>query len=203
MTALWGARRGRRRIRGPSTRTRRVCRSRPRRRARQAKPAPVGYTQESRPPASTANRAAVLTDILTKIYGLRADGKDFPTCSAAKIAAPKRHRLPEGRAGRDRLDHVASSAPRTTSRRAGTTATRSARLEQRPGQADVLLRRRSPRSTSAGGLKTGEHRRRIRRPTRPRASTWSSTSRFRRTYVDFPAPGLAGSLTSEHLSGSR
>ena len=50
------------------------------------KPAAVGYTEDYKASSSQGNaRAAILTNIKTTIYGLRADGKDFPTCSAAKI----------------------------------------------------------------------------------------------------------------------
>ena len=52
-----------------------------------AKPVPIGYTQKIVAKGTPPNRTAVLTDILTKIYGLKADGKDFPQCSAAKISA--------------------------------------------------------------------------------------------------------------------
>jgi hypothetical protein len=36
-------------------------------------------------PGTPGNRAGVLSDIKTTVYGLKVDGKDFPTCSAAKI----------------------------------------------------------------------------------------------------------------------
>ncbi len=49
-----------------------------------AKPVPVGYTQKIDAKGTNGNRTAVLTDIVTKIYGLKADGKDFPTCTATK-----------------------------------------------------------------------------------------------------------------------
>jgi hypothetical protein len=38
-------------------------------------------------PGTAGNRAGVLSKIVTTIYGLKVDGKDFPTCSAAKIQA--------------------------------------------------------------------------------------------------------------------
>ncbi len=54
-----------------------------------SKPVPVGYTQHYIAKGTSGNRTAVLTDIKTTIYGLKADGKDFPTCSLNKIAAAK------------------------------------------------------------------------------------------------------------------
>lgn len=51
------------------------------------KPAPVGFTQNIKASGTNGNRTAVLSDITTKVYGIKADGKDFPTCSLNKIAA--------------------------------------------------------------------------------------------------------------------
>jgi hypothetical protein len=52
-----------------------------------SKPVPIGYTQDINAAGTNGNRTAVLLDIKTKIYGLTADGEDFPTCSLNKIAA--------------------------------------------------------------------------------------------------------------------
>ena len=38
-------------------------------------------------PGTPGNRAGVLKDIKTTIYGLKVDGKDFPTCPASKITS--------------------------------------------------------------------------------------------------------------------
>ena len=53
------------------------------------KPAPSGYTEAFTVHGSGSNRPGVLLDIKTKIYGFQEDGKDFPTCSLATIAAAK------------------------------------------------------------------------------------------------------------------
>jgi hypothetical protein len=47
----------------------------------------VAFSQVYVAGGNNGNRTAPLTDIKTKIYGLKPDGKDFPTCSQAKIAA--------------------------------------------------------------------------------------------------------------------
>ena len=52
-----------------------------------AKPVAIGFTQHFTAGGLNGNRTAVMKDITTKIYGLKSDGKDFPTCSAAKIIA--------------------------------------------------------------------------------------------------------------------
>jgi hypothetical protein len=52
-----------------------------------AKPVPIGYTQDIKAQGTNGNRTAVLLDIKTTIYGLKADGKDFPTCTLNQISA--------------------------------------------------------------------------------------------------------------------
>ena len=53
------------------------------------KPSPIGFTQDITAAGTNGNRTAVTLDFLTKIYGLKVDGKDFPTCSLHKIATAK------------------------------------------------------------------------------------------------------------------
>jgi hypothetical protein len=50
-------------------------------------PSAIGFTQQYVANGTNGNRTAPLTNIKTVIYGLVSDGKDFPTCSASKIAA--------------------------------------------------------------------------------------------------------------------
>ena len=50
-------------------------------------PVPTGYTENLKVHGTGGNRAGVQLIIKTRIYGLVEDGKDFPTCSAAKIGA--------------------------------------------------------------------------------------------------------------------
>lgn len=52
-------------------------------------PAPIGFTERYTAGGTGGNRTAPLTDIKTKVYGVVADGKSFPTCSLAKIQAAK------------------------------------------------------------------------------------------------------------------
>jgi hypothetical protein len=49
-------------------------------------PVAVAFTQIYHADGNNGNRTAPLTNVKTKIYGLKADGKDFPTCSLTKIA---------------------------------------------------------------------------------------------------------------------
>ena len=52
-------------------------------------PSAIAFTQVYQAGGTGGNRTAPLTDIKTKIYGVTTNGKDFPTCSQAKIAAAK------------------------------------------------------------------------------------------------------------------
>lgn len=51
-----------------------------------AKPVTLGYTEDLQAAGTNGNRTAPLTDIKTTIYGLKEDGKDFPTCTLAQIS---------------------------------------------------------------------------------------------------------------------
>jgi hypothetical protein len=50
-------------------------------------PSPMGFTQTYVANGTNGNRTAPLVDVKTVIYGMVSDGKDFPTCSSAKISA--------------------------------------------------------------------------------------------------------------------
>jgi hypothetical protein len=50
-------------------------------------PAAIGFTENYQANGTNGNRTAPLTDIKTKIYGIKPNAKGRPTCSAAKIAA--------------------------------------------------------------------------------------------------------------------
>jgi hypothetical protein len=52
-------------------------------------PVPVGFTQTLLASGTSGNHAAPLVDLKTTFYGMRSNGKDFPTCSASKIAHMK------------------------------------------------------------------------------------------------------------------
>jgi hypothetical protein len=54
-----------------------------------AAPAPIGFNENITATGTDGNRTAVLLNITTKVYGLKMDGKDFPTCTLAQISAAK------------------------------------------------------------------------------------------------------------------
>ncbi len=49
-------------------------------------PSPLGFTQILHASGTSGNHAAPLVDLKTTFYGIRSNGKNFPTCSASKIA---------------------------------------------------------------------------------------------------------------------
>jgi hypothetical protein len=52
-------------------------------------PSAIGWTQSYVAGGTNGNRTAPLTDIKTTVYGVKSDGKDFPTCSLTKIGNAK------------------------------------------------------------------------------------------------------------------
>ena len=78
------------------------------------KPVPTGFTQDITAMGTNGNRTAVTLDCLTKIYGLKVDGKDFPKCSLKQIATDAERATAAARrkrAGRDRLNHRCAGSP--------------------------------------------------------------------------------------------
>jgi hypothetical protein len=165
-----------------------------------SKPVPVGFKQHYKADGTNGNRTATLVNITTKIYGLVADGKDFPTCTLGKIAAAKNDTgCPKGAM-------VATGAI--------TAVVGSASNFKVPGTAcDPLLHvwnggqgklvfffvDQAPAHQCLGGaLTTGQ--------VGPYPGTVKRVGKFLVTnvpipkYVDFPAPGLVGSLLSEDLN---
>jgi hypothetical protein len=164
-----------------------------------AKPVPISYNQNIVAKGTNGNRTAVLTDIVTKIYGLKADGKDFPQCTAKTIAA----------AGND------TSCPKGAMVATGaiTAAVGSATNFTAAAEAcDPLLHvwnggqgkltfffvDQVPNHECLGGnLKTGQ--------VGPYPATYKTQGKYLVIdvpvphYVSFPAPGVAGSLETEHL----
>jgi hypothetical protein len=54
-----------------------------------AKPVPTGYTYKITATGTNGNRTALLENITTKVYGLKANLKALPTCSLNSIATAK------------------------------------------------------------------------------------------------------------------
>jgi hypothetical protein len=165
-----------------------------------AKPAPIGYVQKIIATGLNGNRTAVLTDIKTKIYGLKADGKDFPQCSAAKISAagndtgcPKDALVATGAI-------TASVGSSTMFNQAGASCNPLLHVwNSGQGKLTFFYVTQTPNHTCLNGaLKTGQ--------VGPYPATYKTQGKYLVVdvpvpkYVSFPAPGLAGSLETEHLS---
>ena len=166
-----------------------------------AKPSPVGYKQNINASSATSGqRTAVLTDILTKIYGLKADGKDFPTCTAASISAngddtkcPKGAMVATGA-----ITATVGSATDFTA--AGQSCDPLLHVwNSGQGKLTFFFVDQSPNHECLGGnLKTGQ--------VGPYPATYKTQGKYLVVdvpvphYVSFPAPGVAGSLESEHLN---
>ncbi len=108
-------------------------------------PSAVGFTETYVASGIGGNRTAPLTDIKTTIYGVDGERQG----ASRPVAGPRspreeRQRLPEGRADRHRLGHRDARSDERPRRRARIRAVQPvpARVERRPGQGRVLLRRR-------------------------------------------------------------
>jgi hypothetical protein len=162
------------------------------------KPSPTSFTQDINAMGTNGNRTAVLLNTKTTIYGLKVDGKDFPTCSAATIAA----------------NHTDKACPK------GALVATGSIVAQLGGKADFTTPGTPckpdlhvwnggqgkltfffvvvPPVHVCGGLMTGS--------TPPYPATYKIQGKNLVTNVpipaaiDFPAPGVAGSLSSEHLT---
>jgi hypothetical protein len=165
------------------------------------KPAPIGFTQDIKAKGTNGNRTAVLLNITTKVYGLKADGKDFPTCTTGQINAahndticPKKAAVASGA-----ITAVLGPTSNFSATAPGTAACDPALDVWNAGQGKLTF---FFVDTPAHQCLNG-------------ALTTGSTPAWKATYkqqgkdlvisvpipkaVDFPLSGLAGSLTSEHL----
>ena len=165
-----------------------------------AKPVPVGYSQNITATGTNGNRTAVLTDILTKIYGLKADGKDFPQCSAAKIsAAGDDTSCPKGAlVATGAITAAVGSATNFTAPAASCDPLLHV-WNSGQGKLTFFFVDQAPAHQCLNGaLKTGQ--------VGPYPATYKTQGKYLVVdvpvphYVSFPAPGAAGSLETEHLN---
>jgi hypothetical protein len=165
-----------------------------------AKPVPVGYAQNIVAKGTNGNRTAVLTDITTKIYGLKADGKDFPTCSFDSIGANGDDtKCPKGAlVATGAITAAVGSATKFTE--AGLPCDPLLHVwNSGQGKLTFFFVDQAPNHECLNGaLKTGQ--------VGPYKATYKTQGKYLVVdvpvpkYVSFPAPGLAGSLESEQLN---
>lgn len=165
-----------------------------------SKPVPIGFKQHEVAAGTNGNRTATLLDIKTKIYGQVADGKDFPTCSLTKIGAAKNDTgCPKGAlVATGAITSVVGSA---TDLKAPGTACNPLLHVWNGGQGKLVyfFVDKAPAHQCLGGaLTTGQ--------VGPYPATYKRVGKSLVTdlpipkYVDFPSPGLVGSLLTSDLN---
>lgn len=164
-----------------------------------AKPAPTGYTEDLKLNGTNGNRAGVLLDIKTKIYGLVENGKDFPTCTLNQIAnagtdagCPAGAKVATGSIG-------ATVGAATNFAAAGAACNPQLNVwNSGQGKLTFFFVETGAHQCLGGALKTGM--------VGPYPATYKQVGKYLQLdvpiphYVSYPAPGLVGSLESEHLT---
>lgn len=163
------------------------------------KPAPIGYTETVAAQGTNGNRASVQKVISTKIYGLVEDGKDFPTCSLTQIADAKND------AGCPKGAEVATGYITATLGSANNFKKAGEACDPQldvwnsgQGKLTFFFVDTATHQCLGSALKTGS--------TGPYPATYKQAGRYlvfrvaTPNYVNYPVPGLAGSLESEHLT---
>jgi len=163
-----------------------------------AKPVATGFTQDIKAAGTSGNRTAVLLDIKTTIYGLKVDGKDFPTCTSAQIVAagadtgcPKGAEVATGYI-------TASIGSKSNFAASGTPCDPLLDVwNSGQGKLTFFFVDTPTHQCVAGAITTGK--------VGPYPATYKNVGKNLvvdvpiPTYVDFPLPGVAGSLETEHL----
>jgi hypothetical protein len=162
------------------------------------KPSPISFHEAINAMGTNGNRTAVLLNVKTKIYGLKVDGKDFPTCSAAAIAAahndtgcPKGALVATG-------SIVAQLGAKTNFTLPGTPCAPDLHVWNSGQGKLTFFFVVVPPTHVCGGLQTGS--------TPPYKATYKVQGGNLITNVpipaaiDFPVQGVAGSLTTENLT---
>ena len=163
------------------------------------KPAPAGYSEKLQAQGTNGNRAGVQLDIKTRIYGLVENGKDFPTCSLNQIANAHTDTVcPTG-------SKVAAGSIAATLGAANNFQTAGAACDPQldvwnsgQGKLTFFFVDTPAHQCLGGALKTGS--------TGPFPATYKQVGKYLEldvpipSYVDYPVPGLAGSLESMNLS---
>jgi hypothetical protein len=162
------------------------------------KPVATGYTEDLKATGTNGNRTAVLLDIKTTIFGLKANTKGLPTCSAAQISAAKNDTVcPKG--AKLATGFITAAVGSSTNFTA-TAAPCDPGLDvwnSGGGKLTFFFIEEAAHNCNALGLKTGS--------TGPYPGTEKQVGKNLvvnvpiPSFVSFPLPGLAGSLETEHL----
>jgi hypothetical protein len=166
------------------------------------KPVPVAFTENLGAAGPTGDRAAILTNIKTTIYGLKSDGKDFPKCSNAIISTSPTFNAgcPKGSLVARGVVHALIGPSANPSKSAGLTCNPGL-MVYNGGQGHLIFFFTASSPTQCAGLKTGA--------TAPYDATYTRQGNNLVTNVPLPAdissavaghPGLYGSLIGETLN---
>jgi hypothetical protein len=161
------------------------------------KPAPIGFTLKVKSTAPAGTRPPVQLDIKVKTYGVRVDGKDFPSCSLAKIAAAHNDTVcPKGALiASGYIQSLLGSATNFSS--PGANCDPLLHVWNSGQGKETYFFLTDATHVCAGGLKTGS--------TPPYPGTYKVSGKYFITdvnvpkYIDYPLPGIVGSLQYEQL----
>ncbi len=162
------------------------------------KPHATAYTLSVSANQPSGIRPPVQLDIKEKIYGLKVDGKDFPTCSLAKIAAAHNDNVCPKRAmfGIGYIHALLGSANDFTS--AGAACDPALHVwNSGQGKLTYFFVTNNTHVCLGGSLHTGS--------TPPYAGTYRQSGKYFLSDVrvppaiDYPVAGLAGSLQNEKI----
>lgn len=161
------------------------------------KAAPLGYTENLTAKGTGGNRTAILEDITTKIYGLSADQKDFPTCALSTIsAAGNDTSCPKGALVGTGWITAAVGSPKDFKASAAPCDPGLDVWNSGAGKLTFFFVDTPAHNCNALGLKTGS--------TGPYPATVKTAGKY--MVINVPIPsfinrplGLAGSLETEHL----
>jgi hypothetical protein len=163
------------------------------------KPVPIGYTETLKITGTNGNRAGVQSIISTKIYGLVEDGKDFPTCSLTQIANAKNDTVcPKG--AEVATGYITAALGSSTNFKTAGGACDPQLDVWNSGQGKLtFFFVDTPTHQCLGtALKTGS--------TGPYPATYKEVGKYLQftvktpDYINYPLPGLAGSLETEKLT---
>jgi hypothetical protein len=162
------------------------------------KPVPIRFTLNVKASAPAGSRAPVQSVVKVKIYGVRDDGKNFPTCTVAQIAAAHNDSIcPRG--ALMATGSITSTLGSTTNF-AEPGAACDPQLDvwnAGPGKNAYFFVTTAAHQCLGGAVKTGS--------TPPYGGTYRVSGGYLITdvpspnYITHPVPGLVGSLESEHL----
>jgi len=163
---------------------------------------PIAFTEKYTASGTNGNRTAPLTDIKTKVYGIVTNGKSFPTCSQAKIAAAKTDTVcPKGAlVATGAITAILGSPSNPSATAPGTLSCNPILHAWNGGQGKVVfffVDQAPDHLCANGGIQTGG--------VPPFIATSKVVGKMFvldtpiPSYVSFPLPGIEGSLTSETL----